>query len=76
MAKDTNILKCPNCESVTESKLSSAICVQCGNVAVVLDDGAFEAAAQGDEVVKAKKPDKKPAADTSNRPAESGGRVF
>ncbi len=70
-------LKCPGCGTVRECINRSAICIECGNIAVPVElDGAFEEAAEGDEIKTRKKPVKKPEADTKNRPAEDGGRTF
>jgi hypothetical protein len=70
-------LICPGCETQKQSPFKAAICTVCGQTAVMppLTDGAFEKAADGDDM-KATKPEKKPAEDTSNRPADDGGRTF
>ncbi len=76
MSRKTLSLKCPTCGTLRECINRSAICLKCGGVAVQLElDGAFEEAAEGDEVKVPKKQTKK-VADTTSRPAESGGRVF
>lgn len=74
MASKTRTLLCPGCKTAIESTLKQQIC-KCGSVAVEATVD-FEAAAQGEEVVKAKKPAKKRDEDTSNRPADQGGRSF
>ena len=70
-------LKCPGCGHVVNSPFKSAICVRCGGLALVppLTDGAFEKVAEGEDGTGTK-PETKPAKDTSDRPAESGGRAF
>jgi len=75
--KAGNMLKCPGCGAVKDSIFKSAICPRCGQIAVVppLTDGAFEKAAEGDDV-KVTKPDKKPVENTTDRAPEDGGRVF
>ena len=80
MAKETQdgyTLKCPGCGNVYQSPFKAVICTACGQIAVepVLTDGGFEGMIDGDEV-KASKPEKKPAENTSKRPPESGGEVF
>ncbi len=70
-------LICPGCGAQSTSPSKSVVCVVCGNIAVMppLSDGAFEGVDETTDTEETK-PEKKPATDTANRPAEDGGRSF
>jgi hypothetical protein len=73
MAKETPsgyILICPGCGHQFGSAFRANPCAAgCGRIAKAppLTDGAFESAAEGDDVVVTK---------PENRPADEGGRAF
>lgn len=71
-----NHLICPNCGNRQDSIFRAAVCVECGNVAVIppLTEGEFEKVGEDNEPIKPE-PKKRPASGISRTP-EDGGRVF